>query len=145
MPYVLNTDLYFYIRTIFPGVRVARFFTMGIRLPIPTHWRAPLVPRMTNVLSRFGNHNSLQYPRKQSSWDQHGAHLGPVDSRWAPRWPHEPCYQGRFSVGQSTLWAHPQVISFVIYIILLCIDHHYLTPMTDMRQFLTRYGSSILL
>ena len=30
----------------------------------------------------------------QSSWDQHGAHLGPVGPRWAPCWPHEPCYQG---------------------------------------------------
>ena len=25
---------------------------------------------------------------------QHGAHLGPVGPRWAPCWPHEPCYQG---------------------------------------------------
>ena len=27
---------------------------------------------------------------------QHGAHLGPVEPRWAPCWPHEPCYQGKF-------------------------------------------------
>ena len=32
--------------------------------------------------------------REQSSWGQHGAHLGPTGPRWAPRWPHEPCYQG---------------------------------------------------
>ena len=25
---------------------------------------------------------------------QHGAHLGPTGPRWAPCWPHEPCYQG---------------------------------------------------
>ena len=25
---------------------------------------------------------------------QHGAHLGPVGPRWAPCWPHKPCYQG---------------------------------------------------
>ena len=25
----------------------------------------------------------------------HGAHLGSVGPRWAPCWPHEPCYQGR--------------------------------------------------
>ena len=24
-----------------------------------------------------------------------GAHLGPVGPRWAPCWPHEPCYQGK--------------------------------------------------
>ena len=33
-------------------------------------------------------------PRQQGSWGQHGAHLGPVGPRWAPCWPHEPCYQG---------------------------------------------------
>ena len=33
-------------------------------------------------------------PRKQSSWGQHGAHLGPVGPRLAPCWPHEHCYQG---------------------------------------------------
>ena len=26
--------------------------------------------------------------------DQHGAHLDPAGPRWAPYWPHEPCYQG---------------------------------------------------
>ena len=29
------------------------------------------------------------YPRQQSSWGQHGAHLGPVGPRWTPCWPHE--------------------------------------------------------
>ena len=29
-----------------------------------------------------------------SSWGQHWAHLCPVRPRWAPCWPHEPCYQG---------------------------------------------------
>ena len=33
-------------------------------------------------------------PREQGTWGQHGVHLGPVGPRWAPRWPHEPCYQG---------------------------------------------------
>ena len=27
-----------------------------------------------------------------SSWRQHGAYLGPVGPRWAPCWPHKPCY-----------------------------------------------------
>ena len=27
-------------------------------------------------------------------WGQHGAHLGPTGPRWAPCWPHEPCYLG---------------------------------------------------
>ena len=34
------------------------------------------------------------HPRQQSSWGQHGAHPDPAGSRWAPCWPHEPCYQG---------------------------------------------------
>ena len=38
-------------------------------------------------------------PRQQSSWGQHGAHLGPVGPRWAPCWPHEPYYQGTFLWG----------------------------------------------
>ena len=33
------------------------------------------------------------YPREQSSWGQHGTHLGPVGPRWAPCGRHEPsCY-----------------------------------------------------
>ena len=31
-------------------------------------------------------------PWYQGSWGQHGAHLGPTGTRWAPCWPHEPCY-----------------------------------------------------
>ena len=38
--------------------------------------------------------NFEHYPRKQSSWGQHGANLGPIGPKWAPCWPHEPCYQG---------------------------------------------------
>ena len=37
---------------------------------------------------------TIDQPRRQGSWGQHWAHLGPVGSRWAPCWPHEPCYQG---------------------------------------------------
>ena len=41
------------------------------------------------MISWFQDH-----PKQQSSWGQHGAHLGPVGPRWAPCWPHEPCYRG---------------------------------------------------
>ena len=30
----------------------------------------------------------------QSSWGQHGSHLGPTGTWWAPCWPHELCYLG---------------------------------------------------
>ena len=36
----------------------------------------------------------MNYPRWQDSWDQRGAHLGPISPRWVPCWSHEPCYQG---------------------------------------------------
>ena len=39
-----------------------------------------------------------QHPRYQGSWGPNGAHLGPVVPRWAPCWPHEPCYQGYWSL-----------------------------------------------
>ena len=33
----------------------------------------------------------------QGSWGQHGAHLRPTRPRWAPCWPHELCYLGRYT------------------------------------------------
>ena len=59
----------------------------------------------------------------ESSWGQHGAHLGPVGPRWAPCWPHKPCYQGCLckshkpqNEDNSCLLAHNSL--------LLCIDKH---------------------
>ena len=40
------------------------------------------------------NYSMFHIPEIANSWDQHGAHLGPVGPRWAPCWPHKPCYQG---------------------------------------------------
>ena len=34
----------------------------------------------------------IQIPRWQASWGQHGAHLGPVGTRWAPMLAQETCY-----------------------------------------------------
>ena len=34
-------------------------------------------------------------PDKNVSWGQHWAHLGPIEHRWPPCWPREPCYLGR--------------------------------------------------
>ena len=36
----------------------------------------------------------LKRSQRTKFMGQHGAHLGPVGPRWAPCWPHEPCYQG---------------------------------------------------
>ena len=39
-----------------------------------------------------------RHPRWQGSWGLHGAHLGTTGPRWAPCWPHEPCYQGCYHI-----------------------------------------------
>ena len=43
-------------------------------------------------------------PTWSSSWGQHGSNLGPVGPRWAPCWPHEPCYQGSDAMLGTLLW-----------------------------------------
>ena len=43
-----------------------------------------------------------------NSLGQNGAHLGPVGPRWAPCWPHEPCYQGCYSSTTLILDRHYQ-------------------------------------
>ena len=52
-------------------------------------------------------------PRYQSSCGQHGAHLGPVGPRWAPCWPHEPCYQG-YQTKSKASWDSVRVIWWTI-------------------------------
>ena len=59
-------------------------------------------------------------PRQQSSWGQHGAHLGPVGPRWAPCCPHEPCYQG----GLANCLLHGS-ISQTKFILLTTLWYHY--------------------
>ena len=65
--------------------------------------------RESNEANDHSTIMSLQHPRQQSSWGQHGCHLGPVGPRWAPCWPHEPCYQGSLPnwsyPAQSYHWA----------------------------------------
>ena len=50
------------------------------------------------IIGEDGDKLFINKPVKASHigklWGQHGAHLGPVGPRWAPCWPHEPCYQG---------------------------------------------------
>ena len=46
------------------------------------------------VQTKSSSDAKIWNPREQSTWGQHGAHLGPFGPRWAPCWPHEPCYQG---------------------------------------------------
>ena len=48
-----------------------------------------------------------------SSRGQHGAHLGPVGTRWAPCWPHQPCYQGSYCY----CWLSPTVLALLVLIL----------------------------
>ena len=43
----------------------------------------------------------------------HGAHLGPVGPRWAPCWPHEPCYKGSAPICECTVWSRLTIINVV--------------------------------
>ena len=54
----------------------------------------------TIVLYRPGK--VCRYPDSKV-WGQHGVHLGPIDPRWSPCWPHEPCYQGIFETSDVSL------------------------------------------
>ena len=57
--------------------------------------------------------------RLQSSWGQHGTHLGPAGPRWAPCCPHEPCYLGMYkNMGFIPIQANPTRI----------LRRKYLTP-----------------
>ena len=49
---------------------------------------------VVNSLRKVTRKYVHKHPRKQGSWGQHGAHLGPTGPRWAPCWPHESCYPG---------------------------------------------------
>ena len=73
-------------------------------------WKLSVQP-VTKISSK------LQHSRLNISWGvrtasqlrrgiapQHGAHLGPVSPRWAPCWPHEPCYQGHLQRVPMLTW-----------------------------------------
>ena len=62
-------------------------------------------------------------PREQSSWGQHGAHLGPVGPRWAPCWSHEPCCQGVLAVLYRAMLSTEVNNVYEIIHDLLC-NHH---------------------
>ena len=63
--------------------------------------------------------------KQQSSWCQHGAHLGPVGPRWDPCWPHEYCYKGcvhwaNMCCYQVTIRSYRRLRS--LSVISICID-----------------------
>ena len=57
----------------------------------------------------------------QGSWGQHGAHLGPIGPRWAPCWPHEPCYLG--SAALQLIWDAMMLMRHHPYKSLKAIPH----------------------
>ena len=57
-----------------------------------------------------------KYSHIASSCGQHGAHLGPVGPRWAPCWPHEPCYLGIFISKVIYCYSHVTEIYDITFI-----------------------------
>ena len=53
------------------------------------------------------------HPWQQGLWDQHGAHTGPTGPRWAPCWPHEPCYLGCYGRLHYNRLCNVIILSFV--------------------------------
>ena len=65
---------------------------VGIYFILETHspeytWQAF---RVVNAFKQRCIMVVMRYPREQSSWDQHGAHLGPAGPRWAHTGPMNP-------------------------------------------------------
>ena len=58
--------------------------------------------------------------QRQSSWGQHGAYQGPVGPRWAPCWPHEPCYQDNICTWKAAAITNTQYHWFRILVQYLC-------------------------
>ena len=57
----------------------------------------------------------------------YGAHLGPTEPRWAPCWPHEPCYLGLFWKETVRVFIHLSIIStyfFFIYLWMINRENH---------------------
>ena len=57
------------------------------------------------IWSQGPNQQRIRFPDSKV----HVAHLGPVGPRWAPCWPHEPCYQGydlALERGQAITWSN---------------------------------------
>ena len=88
------------------------FCTFGrkqIRVIVKLHCIAALHHPLRDATHCF---ESKYQPRQQSSWGQHGPHLGPVGPRRALCWPHEPCNLGgpvvliRVQLSQSVYFGH---------------------------------------
>ena len=43
-----------------------------------------------------------------------GAHLGPPGPRWAPCWPHDPCYLGRDTWGEAQCFSNSSLTSYFV-------------------------------
>ena len=77
-----NTERYRYNRPILTTTRRNKQWNIGIVnvliISFIFHDAYYWINIKTSLISRF--------------MGQHGAHLGPTGPRWAPYWPHEPCY-----------------------------------------------------
>ena len=58
-----------------------------------TIWKLFLLSQFVNTIA--ADYLGMKWTIPNSKFmGKYGAHLGPIGPRWAPYWPHEPCYLG---------------------------------------------------
>ena len=69
---------------------------IGMKFIRLTNWEGVFGKPLGNWIKKihYAFLNLIFMPWEQGSWGQHGAHLGPIGTRWAPCWPHKLCYLG---------------------------------------------------
>ena len=65
-----------------------------------------VIPYRNREIGQHGNSGLLpDHTKPLPDSKVHGAHLGPSGPRWAPYWPHEPCYLGMMPYHQQAVMA----------------------------------------
>ena len=80
-------------------------------------------------------------PDSKSSCGQHGARLGSVGPRWAPCWPHEPCYQGHVYI-MIRGWIY-RFVNIKVLILTRCQWHNHQKVKVEERATTCRLQSNI--
>ena len=105
-------------------------FSCHLHNPRWMHLAFKLPFKVVRLRKSSGGHKQVWYAHDQSAADisqiarfmgQHGAHLGPVGPRWAPCWPHEPCYQGML-IGQVWKYGNQPCTATIILTMTSLID-----------------------
>ena len=77
-------------------------------------------------------------PWKQASWDHHGAHLGPTETRWAPCRPRELCYVGRAAMNTNICSPYIVDVDWIIRSCFLCLPVNVNVYIAAQRDFFAK-------